>query len=92
MTKTVSLRLKTHQIQEIKVAAFAANLPVSSYLYRRVTDTPILSNPQLAALARLVSLAHKLENDGRGESPLLNELRSLVRELSSSRVGPDRSE
>ena len=92
MSKTVSLRLKPHQIEQIKVAAFAAHLPVSPYLYRRVTDTPVLSNPELAALARLVSLAHKLEIDGRGEPTLLDELRALVRELSNLPSGSDRSE
>ena len=92
MTKTVSLRLKPHQIQEIKVAALAANLPVSSYLYRRVTDTPVLSNPELAALARLISLAHKLETDVRGDPQLLQELRALVCELSNSPSEPDGSE
>lgn len=92
MSKTVSLRLKPHQIMEIKAAAFAANLSVSSYLHRRVTDTPILSNPALAALAQLVSLAHKLETDGRGEPPLLDELRALVCELSNLPSGRDGSE
>ncbi|MCH2497388.1 MAG: hypothetical protein MK104_10275 [Erythrobacter sp.] len=92
MTKTVSLRLKPHQIEEIKVAALAANLSVSSYLYRRVTDTPVLSNPELAALARLVSLAHKLETDVCCEPQLLEELHALVRELSNSPSEPGGSE
>ncbi|WP_343342899.1 hypothetical protein WJT74_06400 [Sphingomicrobium sp. XHP0239] len=91
MTKTVSLRLKPHQIEEIKVAALAANLPVATYLYRRVTDTPILSTPALAALAKLVGLLHKLEINGRCDLHALDELRALVRELSQTPIGPDAS-
>jgi len=81
MTKTVSLRLKPHQIEEIKVAALAANLSVSSYLYRRVTDTPVLSNPELAALARLVSL-------DIARSAAEKETGDLVREVSEASSEP----
>ncbi|MXO48116.1 hypothetical protein GRI69_07590 [Erythrobacter vulgaris] len=89
MSKTVSLRLQPRQIEEIKVAAFAAHLPVSTYLYRRVTDTPVLSTPALAALAELLRLTRRLESDARTEPQLVDELRGLVELLSSAASHPD---
>lgn len=83
MTRTVSLRLEEHQIEQIKVAALAAHLPIATYMHRRVTDTPILSTPALAALAELVSLTRKLQIDGHASPEHLDEIRALVGSLSA---------
>lgn len=82
MTKTKSLRLDAQQLEEIEAAAFAANLPVATYLYNRVTDTPILTSPALAALAQLISTLHELKSVGCADVPLLEELRAMVLQLS----------
>ena len=84
MTRTLSMRLAEEQMEEIEVAAFAAHLPVATYLYRRVTSAPILSTPALAALAQLLRLTRTLESDARTEPELLDELRTLVELLSSA--------
>ncbi|MCA0978809.1 hypothetical protein LCM19_10580 [Qipengyuania flava] len=92
MTKTVSLRLKPHQVEQVEAAALAANLPVATYLYRRVTDKPILSTPALAALAQLISVVRNFEINGRCDPHVLDELRAMVTMLSGTKLGPDSSE
>lgn len=58
---TLSLRVKPKQAEDIRVAAMAANMSVSEYLYRLVKQRPILSSPGLAALAELVATLRRLE-------------------------------
>ena len=84
MTKTISMRVTPHEDEQIRIAAAAANLSVASYVYRRVTDTPILSTPALAALAELVSALRGLENAGSADLDLLEELRTHVAALCRS--------
>lgn len=87
MTTTKSLRLDAQQLEEIEAAAFAANLPVATYLYKRVTDTPILTTPALAALAQLISTLNELKSVGCADVQLLEELRTMVLQLSGRPEG-----
>lgn len=77
-TEVFSLRVNSAQASSIAVAASAAHLSRSEYLYRRVTDKAIISTPALAALAELISLLHRLESLSDVDTALLTKLRDLV--------------
>ena len=80
-TVTLSLRAKPTQAEQIRVAAMAANLSVSEYLYRRVTGKPILSTPALAALAELVATLRRLEVESGKASPTTDFLQLEILRL-----------
>jgi hypothetical protein len=78
VTKTLSMRVYPHEAEQIEVAATAANLKVGPYLYKRVTDAPILSTPELAALAELVCTLRRLETSGGAHREILEGLRDMI--------------
>lgn len=89
MTKTLSMRVEPHQAEQIEVAATAANLKVGPYLYHRVTDTPIIYTPALAALAELVCTLRRLETNGCADREMLETLRAMIIQLSRTLAGSD---
>lgn len=76
------MRVEPHQAEQIEVAATAANLKVGPYLYHRVTDTPILHTPALAALAELICTLRRIEATGCADYEVLEALQAMIIQLS----------
>lgn len=78
---TLSMRVSVEEALEIHVAAIAANLSRAEYLYRRVTDRPVISMPKLAALAELICTLRRLERVVAVEPDLVIGLRFEITRL-----------
>jgi len=79
---TLSLRVTPLQAEEVETAALSAHLTVGAYLYRRVTDRPILSTPKLAALAQLTRTLKRIETSDDPAAELVEALTAAVAQLS----------
>lgn len=78
---TLSMRVSAEEAQEIHVAAIAANLSRAEYLYRRVTDRPVIFMPKLAALAELICTLRRLERVAVVEPNVVSGLRREITRL-----------
>jgi hypothetical protein len=79
---TLATRATPRQAEEVEVAAGAAHLTISAYLYRRITGRPILSTPRLAALAQLMRTLKRVEASDEPASELVQALEAAVAQLS----------
>lgn len=80
----MTMRVPPAEAEQIRIAAKAAHLTVSEYIYRRVTARPVLATPKLAALAQLLQTLKRLEEANAASPELLEAIRCEISHLSLS--------